>query len=309
VKYVVDPKAELKAELLEGAYKECSVITEDFSKTFSAGTKLMTEEQRKATVAIYVWCRRTDDLVDNPRIQEDAAQMTADLNVWRARLHDLWDKGSVNDLLDVALLDTKHRYPSMSIAPYLDMIEGMVMDTPQFGQNRYQTWDDLYTYCYRVASTVGLMTLPVLGTAPGYTEEQAKAPAVALGIALQITNILRDVGEDRLRGRIYLPQEDLARFGVTDEQVLEGRIDSNYIDLVKFEIQRARDYYQEAEAGIHMLAPDSRLSVQVSSEMYSEILTKIEENAYDNINKRAYTTSFEKFGKLLSSWWKVIQMS
>ena len=91
------------------------------------------------------------------------------------------------------------------------------MDLPVVGKNRYDTWDDLYLYCYRVASTVGLMTLPVMGTSPGYTFDEATPPAVALGIALQITNILRDVGEDyRDRGRIYLPLEDMARFGVTE---------------------------------------------------------------------------------------------
>merc|ERR1719235_2367685 len=111
------------------------------------------------------------------------------------------------------------------------------MDTPELGQDRYETWDELYLYCYRVASTVGLMCLPVLGTAKGYTEEDAKEPAIALGIALQITNILCDVGEDAKRGRIYLPLEDMKRFGVTESQIIQGDLDANYVKLIRFEIQ------------------------------------------------------------------------
>jgi len=233
--------------------------------------------------------------------------MTSDLAAWRARLNSVW-QGEATDALDLTLLDTRMKYPSLSIEPFLDMIEGMKMDTPQFGQNRYKTWDDLYLYCYRVASTVGLMSLPIFGTAPGYTEEQAKSPAIALGIGLQITNILRDVGEDARRGRIYLPQEDMERFNVTERQILNNVLDDNYIKLMKFEIQRARDYYKEAQDGIPMLAPAARLGVQAASDIYSQILNKVEDNGYDNFRFRAYVKSNEKLSLLLSSWWTVNAM-
>jgi 15-cis-phytoene synthase len=179
-------------------------------------------------------------------------------------------------------------------------------------QDIYQTWDDLYLYCYRVASTVGLMTLPVMGTAPGVTLEQAKDPAIALGIALQITNILRDVGEDaRDRGRIYLPQEDLQRFGVTAESILEratkgGKPDDAYVALMKFQIARARDYYRQAEAGIALLSPGAQLPVAVAAELYKGILGKIEENNYDNFNTRAYMSSEQKLIAIPPLWLKTV---
>ena len=176
----------------------------------------------------------------------------------------------------------------------------------------YESWDELYLYCYRVASTVGLMTMPVMGTATGVTMEEARDPAVALGIALQITNILRDVGEDaRDRGRIYLPDEDLRRFGVASEYILDrsvagaqAEIDDNYRELIKFEIARARQYYTQAEEGIPLLAPSAQLPVAVAMELYREILNKIELNNYDNLSRRAYLTAGEKMCMVPGIWIK-----
>ena len=125
-----------------------------------------------------------------------------------------------------------------------------------------------------------------MGTSPGFTQDDAKKPAEALGIAFQITNILRDVGEDAVRGRIYLPREDMDRFGVTEKQIFDGRIDDNYRELIKFEIARAREYYSQALSGIPMLAPSARLPVRSSLDMYSKILRRIEENEYDNFKRR-----------------------
>ena len=169
----------------------------------------------------------------------------------------------------------------------------------------YESWDELYLYCYRVASTVGLMTMPIMGVAPGSTFDEALEPALALGVALQLTNILRDVGEDRMRSRIYLPQEDLDRFGVSEASLLKGVKDEKYVALLKFQIERAQEGYRQAEDGIPMLAEDARLPVRASLDMYSSILNKIEANNYDNFNKRAYTAKWEKLMMLPTSWIKV----
>lgn len=178
----------------------------------------------------------------------------------------------------------------------------MVMDIPGLGQDRYKNFEELYLYCYRVAGTVGLMTLPILGTAKGYTEAEAVEPAVALGIALQLTNILRDVGEDLERGRIYLPQDELAQFGLTEQDLFACKVTDKYKEFMKFQIQRARDYYARASTGIPMLAPDGRLAVQASLDLYGRILSVIERNDYDNFNKRAYTTKLEKLTILPQSY-------
>jgi len=295
---------EHRAALLAEAYAECQRITSIYAKTFYMGTSFLDYAKRSATWAIYVWCRRTDDIVDSPRaIVENT--MDADLEQWSKRLDDVWEDRPW-DSLDATLCDVRTRYPGMSIEPYRDMIKGMVMDVPGLGQHRYATFEELYLYCYRVAGTVGLMTLPIMGTAPGYSLKQATEPALALGIALQLTNILRDVGEDAMRGRIYLPLEDLARFSVTEDQIMNKIMNSNYRELIKFQIARARVYFDRAEEGIPMLSPDARLPVRSSLDMYREILNRIEDNDYDNFRHRAYVSKFEKLLILPLSWMKTL---
>lgn len=184
------------------------------------------------------------------------------------------------------------------------------MDIPDLGQERYDTWEELHLYCYRVAGTVGLMSMPVFGCAPGYTDELAKEPALSLGVAFQITNILRDVGEDaEKRGRVYLPQQDMARFGVTEQQLFDKFVDENYINLMKFEIARARMYYARALRGVPMLAAESRLPVQLSLDAYGKILDKIEENGYDSLTKRAYVGKWEKLAGIPASWYRTTDIS
>ena len=199
------PSVERNDKALTLAYKRCEYVTKLFSKTFYMGTSLMREDARQHVWAIYAWCRRTDDIVDSPRALLNREVLSKDLSEWDERLDGIWN-GKPRDLFDLAMVDTLKAYPRLSIEPFRDMIAGMVMDVPGMGQDRYKNFDELYLYCYRVAGTVGLMTLPILGAAEGYTEEQAAEPAIALGIGLQLTNILRDVGEDLERGRIYLPQ-------------------------------------------------------------------------------------------------------
>lgn len=137
-----------------------------------------------------------------------------------------------------------------------------------------------------------------------------REPALALGVAFQLTNILRDVGEDAVqRGRVYLPQEDLRQFGVTEDQIFARRIDDNYRNLMKFQIQRARMYYERARRGVFMLAQDSRLPVQSSLDAYGRILDKIEENEYDSLTKRAYVDKWEKLSIIPFSWYRTTDLS
>ncbi|KAJ8598287.1 hypothetical protein CTAYLR_005986 [Chrysophaeum taylorii] len=296
---------------LRDAYRRCGEITKIFSKTFYFGTTFFSEAKKTAVWAIYVWCRRTDDIVDSPlATMLGAERMAEDLEKWEARLDKIW-QGEPTDSLDLALADAKRRYPELNIVPYKDMIKGMLMDTPghEFYQSRYNTWEDLEVYCYRVAGTVGLMTLPVLGTSNGYTLEEAREPALALGIAFQITNILRDVGEDALRGRIYLPLDDLHKFGVSEQQIFDGIVDQNYVNLLNYEIERAKHYYEKARTGIPMLAPEARLAVASSLRVYKAILDKIVENEYDNFRKRAYVSKIDKFLMLPAAYLDILAES
>jgi len=297
---------ERSSRALQIAYKRCEEVTKLFSKTFYMGTSLMRKDARENVWAIYAWCRRTDDIVDSPRALLNRESLKNDLKVWDHRLDDIW-AGRPVDLFDLAMSDTVKKYPAMDLQPYRDMIAGMVMDVPGLGVDRYNNFDELYLYCYRVAGTVGMMTLPILGTAKGYSVEEAAKPAVALGIALQLTNILRDVGEDLERGRIYLPLDEIKRFGLTEDDLFRCEVTPRYIEFMKFQIGRARDYYKLAETGIPMLAPDARFAVQASLDLYSKILDVIERNEYDNFRKRAYTTKLEKLSILPKSWIKMSQ--
>ncbi|KAL9190346.1 hypothetical protein ACHAXT_007557 [Thalassiosira profunda] len=298
--------------LLARAYEESGIVTSAFAKTFYLGTQVLPEPAMKAIWAVYVWCRRTDEIVDAPRpeAQDPNAEMLTDLSEWEIRLERLFDRGDVVDVLDLPLLDCKIKYPTLPITPFSDMIRGMLMDIPGLGQERYETWDELHLYCYRVAGTVGLMSMPVFGCAPGYTDEMAKEPALSLGVAFQITNILRDVGEDaEKRGRVYLPRQDMEKFGVTEQQILDQIVDENYINLMKFEIARARMYYARALRGVEMLLPESRLPVQLSLDAYGKILDKIEENQYDSLTKRAYVGKWEKLAGIPSSWYRTLDIA
>jgi len=280
------------------AYERCRVETERWAKTFYLGTLLLPLEKRQAIWAIYVWCRRTDELMDSAEAQARPVSELADrLDRWEEKTRALFN-GTVEDDLDAVMADTLDRFPQ-DIQPYLDMIEGQRMDLTW---TRYPTFDDLKLYCYRVAGTVGLMTQGVMGvdsaytTAPWSHRPDTSDAAVALGIANQLTNILRDVGEDRGRGRIYLPQEDLRRFGYSEEDLLAGRLNDAWRNLMAFQLERARDWFARSEAGVRWLSADARWPVWTSLRLYRGILDAIEQLDYDVFNNRAYVG---RLGKML----------
>jgi 15-cis-phytoene synthase len=279
---------------LDDAYELCRQVTAEFSKTFYLGTLLMSEEKRRAIWAIYVWCRRTDELVDGPHSAETT---NATLDQWEESLDAIF-AGQPIEEVDVALIDTLERFP-IDIQPFRDMIAGQRMD---LYRSRYETFEDLELYCYRVAGTVGLMTTPVMGvdasrgTAPwDKTQPNPEPKAIALGIANQLTNILRDVGEDARRGRIYIPQADLERFNYSEKDLFNSVIDDRWRDLMRFQIKRARQYFIEAEQGIGLLSPDARFPVWSALMLYRGILNVIERNQYDVFHKRAYVAGWQKF--------------
>jgi 15-cis-phytoene synthase len=177
----------------------------------------------------------------------------------------------------------------------LELMKGVLMDTHV---KRYETFDDLYVYCFRVASTVGLMSSEIFG----YEKPETLIHAEALGIAMQLTNILRDVKEDALMKRIYLPQEDLRNFRVGEDQIFENRLDENFAELMKFQIKRARSFYQKAEAGISFLEKDARFPVLLASRIYARILDEIEKQNYDVFRRRAHTTARQKILSLPQIW-------
>jgi phytoene synthase len=297
VSVLAPPPVRLSSELQE-AYETCRMETARWAKTFYLGTMLLPPAKRRAIWAIYVWCRRTDELMDSAQAQTLPPEVLLErLDAWEERTRALF-AGRVVDALDRVMVDTIERFPQ-PLQAYLDMIEGQRMDVLR---DRYASFADLKLYCYRVAGTVGLMTQEVMGVDAAYTSAPWSEPpdtseaAVALGIANQLTNILRDVGEDRGRGRIYLPQEDLDRFGYSEADLMAGRLNDNWHALMRFQLERARDWFTRSEAGVRWLAPDARWPVWASLRLYRGILDVIERLDYDVFNHRAFVP---RVGKLL----------
>ena len=301
------PKMNVVPSALEPAFERCREVTAEYAKTFYLGTKLMTPEKQRAIWAIYVWCRRTDELVDGP----NAPHITPEaLDKWEERLENIF-AGKPLDVVDATLADTVSKFP-VDIQPFRDMVDGMRMDLVK---PRYETFDELYEYCYRVAGTVGLMSMPIMGLDENYRGDLQSVykAALSLGLANQLTNILRDVGEDaRERNRIYVPLEDLAEFGITEDEVLtglvkNGKVDERWVKFMKFQIARARECFASAEAGVNCLNKDARWPVWSALDVYRDILDAIEANGYDNFTQRAYVPKLQKFAMLPTSFAKAQQ--
>ncbi|MEM6445499.1 MAG: phytoene synthase [Cyanobacteria bacterium P01_D01_bin.123] len=279
---------------LEQSIALCRQVTAKHAKTFYLGSLLLPEAKRHAIWSIYAWLRLTDELVDGLPAETTTHET---LDRWTEQMERMFSAGIPTSETDVALVDTIKRF-DMPIEPFREMLLGQRMDLER---DRYETWEDLRLYCYRVAGTVGEMSSAIMGFAPG---QYAMEEAIALGMAMQLTNILRDVGEDARRGRIYLPIEDLKRFDYSERDLFDYVIDRRWMDLMKFEIQRARDLYTQAESGISALQKDSRWPVWASLMLYRQILAAIERNKYQVFRTRAYVSNLSKAVALPVAWWK-----
>lgn len=283
-------------ELIESAYEYCESVTKKHARSFYFAAKFLPRDKRRAVYPIYAFCRHVDDAIDEAVESVDVRRSV--VAGWERRLREVFagyvdfdsERPSEQDLVFVALSDLLKKY-RFDIELPLELIKGVVQDTEI---DRYDSFDDLYVYCYRVASTVGLMSSEILG----YSNKRALDHAEALGIAMQLTNILRDVGEDAERGRIYIPREDLERFGISEDQILSRRFDGKFADLIKFEIDRARDFYRDGNVGIGYLDRDSRFTVAAASTIYSGILDRIEKQRYDVFAGRARTSFTWKLRQL-----------
>ena len=270
----------------------CQQMTQEHSRSFYLASQLLAPAQRRAVRALYAFCRKTDDIVDNPAPQGD---IHTTLRQWRD--HALSPHPPQDDMIAVAWADARHRY-HIPRRYAEQLIDGVARD---LDQTRYDSFEDLATYCYSVASTVGLMSMHIIGF-----ESQAAVPyAIKLGVALQLTNILRDVGEDWQRGRFYLPTDELAEFGLTEADVANGVVDERWRAFMRFQIERTRRIYDESWAGIALLAPQGRLAIAAAAGFYRAILDDIEAHDYDNFGRRAHVSQWGKVRLLPRLWWQV----
>ncbi len=287
--------SEIEDTKLRFAYSYCRAITRKHAKTFYMATRFLPYHKQRSIFAIYALCRYLDDLVDEAQdlfIKKEISrrEIIDKLEAFRFQLISTYRGVEQKNTVLVAFADVLNRF-NISLELPLLLIDGVEMDLTK---NRYNNFDELYEYSYKVASVVGLMTSEVFG----YNNQQALNHAVELGIAMQLTNILRDVGEDLFKNRIYLPREELNRFQITESELMMGEVSEKFIECMKFQIARARRYYNQSDEGLEMLSRDSRLPVMLARENYSRILDKIEENNYQVFSQRAYLTSAEKFAIL-----------
>jgi 15-cis-phytoene synthase len=260
---------------LEQSYRHCRAVARRRAKNFYYSFLLLPRDQRNAMCAIYAFMRYCDDLSDEPGASKEP------LERWRTALdHALAGQYDAHPTLP-AFHDTVSRY-RIPHQYFHEMIDGVSSDL----QPRHiRTFDELYRYCYQVASVVGLTTIHIFG----FDSPAALPLAEKCGVAFQLTNILRDVREDLDRGRIYLPQEDLIRFGVNDLQASK-----QFTELMRFEAARARAYYQESQPLLNMVHARSRSSLWALIEIYFRLLAKIEASNYDVLTHRIALSPVEK---------------
>jgi phytoene synthase len=262
-------------------WRLCAAIARSHGRTFFLASHCLPPDRRRAIHATYAYCRIADDIADH---SADATSAALALDAWGRQL------AAPTHPVAVAFAAARARH-GVPVAPAWDLLTGVRMD---LGPCRFATWDDLRHYCYYVAGTVGLMVAPLLGC----EDDSALPHAVDLGIAMQLTNILRDVGEDARRGRLYLPLDELAAFGCDPEAILRGRPSGRFRELLDFQAARARDLYVQARRGIPALSPAGRLTTLAASEFYATILTAIEERDYDVFGARAYVSNSRKLSAL-----------
>ncbi len=272
--------------IADPVFRDVEAIIRAKSKTFTFATALLPDVQRRAVRALYGFCRFTDDLVDEQKVTLE------ELDEWRQSVNLPAEKQQEPVLRAWSIT---REFFGIDRRFQEELIDGVAMDLVNLS---YQTWDQLSRYCYLVASTVGLLSIPIIGLKPGTTEEQARPFAIKLGIALQLTNILRDVGEDARAGRVYLPEEDLVAFNLTRADILNGVYDQRFFALMGFEIERARRLYIESLPGIAMLSSSARPAVGVAALLYRAILDEIETIQYQVYRIRAHTTFWKKIKML-----------
>jgi phytoene synthase len=260
----------------------CQQIAKTHGRSFYLASRMLGPERRRPILAAYAYCRLADDAVDHSggRIDEGWSA----LHDWECQLEQ------PRHPVAIAFAEVRERY-AIPDQPVRELFDGMRADLTI---SRYETWPELRRYCHLAAGTVGLIVAPILGC----RDPQALPLAAELGIAMQLTNILRDVREDAEMGRIYLPLDELEAFGIDPEALLAGEPGETFPDLLRMQIDRARGLYAHALSGVPFLSPGGRLTTLVAAELYAGILDQIEANRYDVFGQRAVVSRSTKARKL-----------
>ena len=281
----IDPKLDL-----ESAYEACRTITRREAKNFYYAFLTLPAAKRRAIYAAYAFCRHCDDSVDEETSTEAKLKALSDL---QANLDSTYS-GSASSPVYVALADVARNY-DIPQEYFQEIILGVESDLVK---DRFQNFDELKEYCYRVASVVGLICLQIFG----YEDDRAKEYAVDLGLAMQLTNIIRDVREDLDMGRVYLPQDEMARFGYSEDDLRNGVRNEAFLELMRFQSQRAREYFDRGFKLLPYLSRRSRACPAVLGALYSKVLDRIEASDYDVLESRVSLSKAEKIGITAKTW-------
>jgi len=281
----IDPKLEL-----ESAYEACRTITRREAKNFYYAFLTLPAAKRRAIYAAYAFCRHCDDSVDEETSTDAKLKALSDL---QANLDSIYSGGASSPVY-VALADVARNY-DIPQDYFQEIILGVESDLVK---DRFQNFDELKEYCYRVASVVGLICLQIFG----YKDEGAKEYAVDLGLAMQLTNIIRDVREDLDMGRVYLPQDEMARFGYSEDDLRNRVRNEAFLELMRFQSQRAREYFDRGFKLLPYLSRRSRACPAVLGALYSKVLDRIEASDYDILESRVSLSKAEKIGITAKTW-------
>jgi len=272
------------------SYRLCRQIARQKAKNFYYAFLLLPQDRMDPMCSIYAFMRHSDDVIDS----NASSQRADELLRWKEKVTLALEGISDDDPVLPAFADTVNRF-SIPHHYFYELLDGVGMDLQK---NRYQTFEELYQYCYRVASVVGIVCLYIFG----FKDQRALKLAEATGIAFQITNILRDLEEDGRENRVYLPLEDLLKFHYSVEQLKEGVSDDHFRALFDFEIARARDYYQKGEELVSLVNPECRRTLAALTGIYRTLLDKIDRQRDQVFTKRIRLSIFEKLAVLFRSW-------
>jgi len=282
---------------LRESYKECKRLNSLHGKTYYLATLLLQKAKRPHVHALYGFARYADEIVDDLGSTLSAKEKRDSLERWSEQLLQDIAHGRSNDHIGRALVDTVRRF-DIPIAYFEAFLHSMSMD---LSVAEYETYEDLMEYVYGSAAVIGLQMVHVLGTVEGKKSE-ALIPAEKLGIAFQLANFIRDVGEDLERGRVYLPMSELRAHGVTRAMLENRTLTPQIIEALKFQIARVRALQTEANAGINLLSPDARPCIRAASELYCGIVDEVEKIDYNIFDKRAKTSTLRRASVAFPAW-------
>ncbi len=285
---------------LRASYQECKKLNSKHGKTYYLATLLLPKEKRPYVHALYGFARYADEIVDDLSSQLSEREKAAELNNWGNLVMEDLKSGSSQDPIAAALVDTATKF-AIPISYFEAFLHSMKMDLTV---SEYHTYQDLYEYVYGSAAVIGLQMVSILGTESAEQFEAAKIAAEKLGVAFQLANFIRDVGEDLDRGRVYLPITELQSNGVT-RQMLENKVVTPQIkNALKEQIARVRKLQLESAPGIELLSAKSRECIKAASELYCGIVDEVEKIDYEIFSKRAKTSTFRRMKVAIPAYFR-----